>query len=81
MSDTVTAPGALGGTEDDYLTPAEFAGMMKVSPPTIYRWASEDPSLPAIRYAKTLRFPRTRLLKWLRDREQGRGRSRAEAGR
>lgn len=62
--------------EPAYMTPRELAGLLRVSEPTEYRWASEDATMPALRLGKTVRFPRERLMRWLRDREQGRGQSR-----
>jgi excisionase family DNA binding protein len=58
----------------DYLTAEEVAARVKVSPPTVYRWSLDDPSMPTLRIGRTVRFPRERLERWLRAREQGRGR-------
>src|SRR5215467_11052732 len=55
-----------------YLTPKEVADMLRVSEKSIYRWAKDDPSMPMLRLGGTVRFPRERLERWLRDREQGR---------
>jgi predicted DNA-binding transcriptional regulator AlpA len=65
-----------GGTaepESVYLTAREAAAIPKVDEKTLYRWAKDDPTLPALRIKGVVRFPRARFLKWLRDREQGRG--------
>src|SRR5687767_3223570 len=59
-----------------YLTPADVASMLQVSAKSVYRWAEADPSMPVLRIAGTMRFPRERLERWLRDREQGRARAR-----
>jgi predicted DNA-binding transcriptional regulator AlpA len=61
---------------DDYVTPSYVAAMVKLSPKSIYRLAANDPTMPAIRLGGSLRFPRKRLLAWLRAREQGAGRPR-----
>jgi len=55
-----------------YLTPKEVADLLRVSEKSIYRWAKDDPSMPMLRLGGTVRFPRERLERWLRDREQGR---------
>jgi excisionase family DNA binding protein len=49
-----------------YLTPAEVAELLKVSPKTISRWALEDPSMPVTRLGRTVRFEREALERWLR---------------
>lgn len=63
----VTAPAELV-----YLTAAEVAELLHVSEKSIYRWAKADPSMPVLKIGGTTRFPRARLERWLRDREQGR---------
>jgi excisionase family DNA binding protein len=59
-----------------YLTPEQVAKMLQLSAKSLYRLAKSDPTLPMIRLGRgknaSVRFPRERLLKWLRDREQGR---------
>lgn len=57
-----------------YLTPAEAAEMIRISRASLYRWAADDPTFPALRVGRTVRVPRERLERWLRSREQGRGR-------
>jgi len=57
-----------------YLRPEEVAKLLRLSVKSVYRLAAEDPTLPVLRLGRTVRFPRERLLKWLRDREQGPGR-------
>jgi hypothetical protein len=56
-----------------YMTPGELAAELRVSTKSVYRWASEDATMPQIRLGSgkgsTLRFPRMRLLAWLRARE------------
>jgi predicted DNA-binding transcriptional regulator AlpA len=60
----------------EYLTAADLARMLQVSEKTIYRLAKLDPTFPVLRLSGTVRFPRERALRWLRDREQGRARPR-----
>ena len=61
-----------------YLTAAQVGELLQVSEKSVYRWAASDASLPTLRIAGTVRFPRERLLTWLRDREQGRPRTRSQ---
>ena len=56
------------------MTPEQVAAMLQVSDKSIYRWLKADPTMPALRIGGTVRFPRERLERWLRDREQGRPR-------
>jgi excisionase family DNA binding protein len=56
----------------EYLTAADVADLLKVSAKSVFRWAQQDPSMPCLRIGGTVRFPRERLMRWLRDREQGR---------
>lgn len=58
----------------EYLTAEQVAGVLQVSAKSVFRWASEDPSMPALRIGRTIRFPRARLLRWFASREQGGGR-------
>ena len=69
----MTAPALL---EPAYLTAAQFGEMLQVSEKSIYRWVRQDPTMPALKIGGTVRFPRERLLVWLRSREQGRPRTR-----
>jgi excisionase family DNA binding protein len=63
-------------TETAYLTVPEVARLLRVSVATVYRLVQADPTLPVLRLPGVMRFPRERLLRWLRDREQGQGRPR-----
>lgn len=54
-----------------YLTPAEVAELLRVSVKSVYRWLGQDPSMPVLKIGGTVRFPRERLERWLRAREQG----------
>jgi excisionase family DNA binding protein len=56
-------------TEPEYITAEDVAAMLKVSAKTVYRLAREDASLPQLRIGGSVRFPRERLMKWLRARE------------
>ena len=49
-----------------YLTPAEVAELLKVSPKTVSRWALADPSMPVTRLGRTVRFEVEALERWLR---------------
>jgi excisionase family DNA binding protein len=66
------------GTVVAYLTPGEVAAMLQISIKSVYRWAAQDPTMPALRIGGTVRFPRERLERWLRDREQGAPRMRRQ---
>jgi excisionase family DNA binding protein len=59
-----------------YLTPAEVAEMLKVSPKTVSRWALEDPSMPVTRLGRTVRFELEAFERWLR----AHGRRKADPG-
>jgi hypothetical protein len=61
-------------TESDlaaYWTSPEFGAVVKLSAKSIYRLAKKDPTFPCVWIGGSLRIPRDRALKWLRDREQG----------
>ena len=59
-----------------YLTAAQLAELLQVSAKSVYRWAAGDPTFPRLKIGGTVRFPRERLLRWLRAREQGLARPR-----
>jgi excisionase family DNA binding protein len=63
----------VGPREFLYWTPEEFANELRVSVKSIYRWAAEDATMPQLRLGTgkggTLRFPRERVMRWLRQRE------------
>jgi len=80
---------SLAATSDenkpDYMTAVEVARLLQVSAKSIYRWAAQDATMPVLRIGGVVRFPRERLLRWLRNHEQGFGRAhrsprRAEPG-
>ena len=54
-----------------YLSPAQVADLLQVSEKSVYRWAKTDPTMPMLKIGGTVRFPRERLERWLRSREQG----------
>ena len=54
-----------------FLTAVNVATMLQVDVKTVYRWASTDASMPALRVAGVVRFPREQLLTWLQARVQG----------
>jgi excisionase family DNA binding protein len=62
--------------ESLYYTVPEVAALIRVSIPTVYRWIAQDTTFPALKLAGAVRVNRTRLHKWLHDREQGRPRPR-----
>ncbi|MBI2526751.1 MAG: helix-turn-helix domain-containing protein [Candidatus Rokubacteria bacterium] len=59
-----------------YLTAEEVGQMLQVSGKSVYRWLKDDPTMPVLKIGGTVRFPRERLERWLRDREQGAARRR-----
>jgi excisionase family DNA binding protein len=65
------SPGDALGSVVAYLLPAEVAALLKVSRKSIYRWVQEDPTMPALKIGRVVRFPRERFLDWLASREQG----------
>ena len=73
-----STPAALSPLEvsPTYLTAEEVGDMLQVSVKSVYRWAKSDPTFPMLKLGGTVRFPRERLLRWLRDVEQGRPRPR-----
>jgi len=58
--------------EPIYDTAEDIGKIIKLSSKTIYRMAAQDPSFPSLRIGGSVRFPRDRVLRWIRDREQGR---------
>src|SRR5215470_10463971 len=63
-----------------YLLAGELATMLVVSEKTIARWATaKDSTMPCLRIGGTLRFPKERVLQWLRASEQGRGKARQQS--
>jgi len=56
-------------TLPEYLTAAQVGAMLQLSAKTVFRLARQDATLPQLRVAGSVRFPRERLLRWLRARE------------
>jgi hypothetical protein len=73
---TVSSASPPASASTEYLTPGQAATMLQVCEKTLGRWAKADPTLPVLKILGTTRYPRERLLRWLRDREQGRQPSR-----
>ena len=65
-----------GETGPEYLTADQVGTLLQLSAKSIYRLAATDPTLPMLKVGGSVRFPRERLERWLRNREQGRARSR-----
>lgn len=74
MNNTIQPTDAVEGP--DYLTGEQVAALLQVSVKSVQRWASTDSSMPVLRIGRTVRFPRERLVRWLKTREQGAGRAR-----
>jgi hypothetical protein len=62
-----------------YWTVPEFAPIVNVSTKSVYRVAKDDPTFPCVWFGGSLRIPKERALRWLRDREQGSGPRRLRA--
>ena len=62
-----------------YVDAGTVAAWLSVSEKTVYRLAASEPTLPVVRLNGVVRFHRERVLRWLRDREQSRVRSRRSA--
>jgi len=67
-------PQTTTGAPAEYLTAGQIAELLQVSEKSVYRWAAGDPTFPMLKIGGTVRFPRERLIHWLRKREQGFGR-------
>ena len=72
MSDH-SEPQPTTGAMAEYLTASQIAELLQVSEKSVYRWAAVDPTFPMLRIGGTVRFPRERMLRWLRQHEQGVG--------
>jgi excisionase family DNA binding protein len=62
------------GKVPSYLVPQEVADLLRLSVKSVYRVAANNPDMPMLKIGGSVRFPRERLERWLRDREQGRPR-------
>jgi predicted DNA-binding transcriptional regulator AlpA len=56
-------------TPPDYLTAAQVGAMLQLSAKSVYRLAKADATFPQLKLMGTVRFPRERLLRWLKSRE------------
>jgi excisionase family DNA binding protein len=70
MSDAVQVPEPVKRLAT-YLTPGQVGELLQLSTKSIYRLAKADTTMPMLKLGGTVRFPRERLERWLRDREQG----------
>lgn len=52
----------------EYLTEYEFAELVRVSYPTVRRWRATGTDPPALRIGRSIRYPRSSVLAWLRQR-------------
>jgi excisionase family DNA binding protein len=60
--------------QPDYWIASEVSELLRLSEKSIYRIMRADATFPFVKVGRgSVRFPRERLLKWLRDNEQGRG--------
>ena len=55
----------------EYLTAAQVAAMLQLSAKSVFRLAAADATMPQLRLGGSVRFPRERLLRWLKAREGG----------
>jgi predicted DNA-binding transcriptional regulator AlpA len=56
----------------------DIGKIVKLSVKTIYRLSAADPTFPSIKIGGSIRFPRERVIRWFRAREQGRAHQRQE---
>lgn len=52
---------------DKFLTTAEVAELLRVSPETLRDWVKQDCAPPHIRVNRRLLFPESELQTWLRE--------------
>jgi excisionase family DNA binding protein len=55
-----------------YVSAETIAQWLDVDSSTVYRWAANDSTVPALRIGGIVRFHRERMLTWLEQRTQGR---------
>src|SRR5438128_2020732 len=67
----MTEPAARQSSIPAYLTADQVGELLQLSAKTVYRLVKADPTMPALKIGGTVRFPRERLERWLRSREQG----------
>jgi excisionase family DNA binding protein len=80
MHDSVTGGPVSDAEAPMFLTAQQVAELLQVSEKSVLRWAAQDPSMPALRIGRTLRFPREQLLAWFKTNTQGFGRPRTHKG-
>ncbi len=67
--------------EPEYLTADQVGAMLQLSGKSVYRLAKQDSTFPQLKLLGSIRFPRERLMRWLRSREgQPEGHSRTVKG-
>ena len=67
------SPSLSGPAEEPiYLVARDVAELLQVAEKTVYALRKADASMPSLKIGGAVRFPKERLLKWLREREQGR---------
>src|SRR3989454_4051152 len=76
IASTRPKPQTTTGATAEYLTAGQIAELLQVSEKSVYRWAAGDPTFPMLKIGGTVRFPRERILRWLRPHEQGGGQPR-----
>jgi excisionase family DNA binding protein len=57
--------------EPVYLTAENVAALLQISRASVFRMAKRERTMPALVLGGVVRFPKERLLLWLRQREQG----------
>ena len=57
--------------ELEYWTARDVGALLRCSDKSVYRIARADATFPVVRIGGMVRFPRERVLRWFRDREQG----------
>ena len=62
----------MADVEQIYFKAEDIGKIVNLSIKTVYRMAQQDPTFPSVRVGGSIRFPRDRVLRWFRDREQGR---------
>lgn len=65
------APHEIAAEVPAYLTAAQVAAMLQLSAKSVFRIAAADATMPQLRLGGSVRFPRERLLRWLKAREGG----------
>jgi excisionase family DNA binding protein len=58
------------GTPAEYLTAQDVATLLRVDDKTVLRWSLEDATMPVLKRGRLVRFPKARLLAWLRAKER-----------